>query len=89
MDLPAARQRPKFAHWRYERSLTLRRTADLLEQVAGRRVCSHETVRTLCLPFGHSERSLPDDDVAAAIASLTEGVVGDGDWAWPLREAAA
>jgi hypothetical protein len=81
--------RPKFAQWRYDRNLTLRATADLLAEKAGYPVCSHETVRTLCLPFGDARRSLPADDVLAAIEALTDDAVSARDFQQPIRERAA
>lgn len=81
--------RPKFAHWRYERNLTLRRTAELLTEAAGLKVCSHETVRTICLPFSDPERSYPDPQVLAAIRTLTNGVITNLDFEPVLSEAAA
>lgn len=88
MKLPPPRRRPKFAQWRYERGLTVRATADLLEAAAGYRVCSHENVRTICLPIGDPGRTVPSPDLAAAIAGLTEDDCGLGDWPPLVSEAA-
>jgi hypothetical protein len=81
--------RPKFAQWRYDRNLTLRATADLLARQAGYRVCSHEIVRTLCLPFGDERRTQPADDVLAAIEALTDGQIAARDFQEQIRERAA
>lgn len=80
MNLPQPKSRPKFAHWRYERNLSLRATADLLERVAGFRICSYEQVRAICRPIDDAGRAEPSDELAAAIATLTGGEVGEGDW---------
>lgn len=86
--LPTPRPRPAFALWRYERNLTLRATADLLEQSAGFRICSHETVRVICLPFGDPGRMVPDSALQDAIEALTEAKVRGQDWAEPVSVAA-
>ncbi len=88
MKLPPPKRRPKLAQWRYDRNLTLRATADLLEQTAGYRVCSHETVRVLCLPFDDPDRVEPEPDLALAIATLTGGEVRPDDFVPPEKEAA-
>jgi hypothetical protein len=75
--------RPKFAAWRYDFGLTVRATADRLEQVAGYRICSHEKVRTISLPFGDPEWTAPDADLAQAIETLTEGEITAEDFRQP------
>lgn len=80
--------RPPFAGWRYEMGATIRRTADLLEETAGYRICSHEKVRTLCLPFGDPERTEPDAALAQAIETLTGGEITPGSFAEPVSQAA-
>lgn len=89
MKLPIPRRRPKFAQWRYERGLTLRGAADMLEGFAGHRICSHENVRTICLPFGHADRTEPSSELAEAIEGLTQGEVTAEDFAEPVSQAAA
>jgi hypothetical protein len=85
---PPRLHRPKFALWRYERNLTLRATAELLARANGAAVCSHETVRTICLPFGDPRRTLPDQLVLDAIAVLTGGAIGADDFVEPRAVAA-
>lgn len=79
MKLPPPLHRPKFAQWRYDRGLTLRQTSRLIEETAERLGlpvrCSHEKVRTLCLPFEDDERSYPDLDLARVIDAMTGGQV--------------
>jgi hypothetical protein len=65
--------RPKFALWRFERGLTVRETARRLSEIAGHRICSHEKVRTICLPFDDPARTEPDAPLAGAIYILTNG----------------
>lgn len=97
MRLPAPKQKPKFAMWRYERGLDLRATAALMTEVAkskglmtpdGGKVCSHELVRTLCLPFGHPMRSEPSELVLDVILLMTLGEVTRADFSAPVEIAA-
>lgn len=92
MRLPPPRRRPKLAQWRYDRGLTLRATARLIEAAAEHLAlavsASHEKVRTLCLPFDDEERSLPDAALALVIEVMTEGEVAAHDWP-PLTATAA
>ena len=92
MIRPTVRQRPGFAHWRYERNLNLRDTAQLIEQAAlaiGEELtCSHEMVRLLCLPFGSQRRRVPGPAMMRAIGHLTSGVIREGDFFETQREAA-
>lgn len=88
MKLPAPRRRPKFAQWRYERGLTLRGAADMLEGFAGHRICSHETIRIICLPFGHADRLEPSPELAEAIEGLTQSEVTAADFRLPVSAAA-
>jgi hypothetical protein len=81
--------RPKFAQWRWDRNLTLRRTAELLCEAAGFEVCTYEHVRRLCLPFGDERRSLPNIEVMAAIEKLTGAQVRRAHFDDPVRERAA
>lgn len=80
------KSRPKFAGWRYERGLALRQTADLLANIAGYRICSHERVRTLCLPFDDEAYSPPDAPLLKAIEELTEREIGVADFPPPVRQ---
>ncbi len=67
--------RPKFAHWRLDHQLTTRQTAAALNEIAGRKMVSHEKVRTICLPFDDAERTDVDAELADAIFALTRGEV--------------
>lgn len=85
MRLPPRQLRPAFAQWRYERNLTTRETARLLEEIAARHglqgfSCSQEWVRLICLPFGDAKRRVPQGDHLSAIAVLTEGDIGESDF---------
>lgn len=92
MKLPPPLRRPKFAQWRYDHGLTLRKTAELVEQTADRLTmkvrCSHERVRTLCLPLDDAERSAPDAHLAYVIEAMTNGAVTAFDFP-PVKSEAA
>lgn len=91
MKAPDPRPRPKFAHWRFERNLSLVKTAGLIERSAQALdlvvTCSDETVRLICLPFDDKRRRVPSGDMARAIAHLTERAVCAPDF-YPVRTAA-
>lgn len=91
MRAPDPRPRPKLAHWRFERGLSLIGTAGLIVKAAselGLEVsCSDETVRLICLPFEDPRRRVPRGGILQAIEKMTAGQIGEPDF-YPIRTAA-
>ena len=91
MRPPKPVPRPKLDAWRYERDLTCRQLAALINQVAARKglqvMCSHETARRLCLPFDNAARRVPSDNMLTVISALTDGAIAEADF-YPVRTAA-
>ena len=74
---PAPIDRPKLAHWMFVRGLKPKDGATPLG-------CTAQTVRRLCLPFGHPERRIPDEAQLERIVSWTDGEVTAPDF-YPAR----
>lgn len=64
---------PKLALWLFERGLV---AADLVEPLEK----SSESIRRYCLPFGHADRRIPDEETLTKIFQLTDGEVNPLDF---------
>lgn len=70
---PPVRQKPKLAHWMFERDIKPPAAAERLQ-------VSPVQVRRYLLPFGDAERQVPGEDVLARIIEWTDGAVTAGDF---------
>jgi hypothetical protein len=76
---PDPQERPRLAHFLWERGMSFRDAALALKPLTR----SHEYLRLICLPFGHPKRLQPDAETLARIIEWTGGVIGEADFAPP------
>lgn len=72
-DAPAPIQKPKLAHWMFERNIS---NIDAAAHLG----CSRQTILNITQPFGSPTRTVPHEALLARIVRWTQGEVTAADF---------